>query len=692
MTGLTILNPFFLSLLPLAALPVLFHLFFRLKKQARPFSTLMFFHRIDPKLNARRRLREWFILLLRTLLILFVLLFLSRPVWFGIGKEGEVATVLVIDNSGSMSGTGEGGQSKLKEATDAARGVILQLRDHDKAAIVPVVDDPLAPLPAGLTADKAALKQVLDHLSDTEASGSIVGAVERAIALFEGSTAAHFEIHILSDLQEEKWNQPPVDLRPPRRGTSIVVHRLASPHANQVNVSVAGVDVQSKVIRAGRRVPVQARLLNTTAIEGHVRLNWLDDTGRHGSEEFVLPPRGEKLASVLLDSQDPGFRWVTLWIEGDDFTADNRAALGFFCSEKKPVLFAGATTDFGLLPLAISPGSEGRLSGLIPSFVEPAALAEELRHQPSAFVALTWGTLAQSGTGCAQAIKQFLTDGGSVLLVPSTASGDMPPLPDWLTMQPQVPQAAPGGLGITVLDKAHPLFTDLREENGEVALRNVKAFKFRPLRGPATNTPVLGLEDGRLIMAEQRIGRGRLLASGLAFESSWTTLPLKPGFVAMAQNLALADTASTTNNVALVAGEPLRIAPSEAPSMEVKSLTGSPLDWKGAPARLPTLPRSGVYSVRWGGGVSYLAVRSADREGRQKFVSSDTLPTLGKLPYTVKDFAGSAALISEVRKLEKSLELSPLLLLLALASLLTEGWLANPLPIQPQQSHDQRRG
>ena len=57
MTGLTALNPFFLSLLPLAALPVLFHLFFRLKKTPRAFPTLMFFNRIDPKLNARRRLR-----------------------------------------------------------------------------------------------------------------------------------------------------------------------------------------------------------------------------------------------------------------------------------------------------------------------------------------------------------------------------------------------------------------------------------------------------------------------------------------------------------------------------------------------------------------------------------------------------------------------------------------------------------
>ena len=91
----SLLNSFFTALLPLAALPVLFHLFFRLKQPRRTFPTLMFFRRIDPKLNARRRLRAWLILLLRTLLILCLLFALAKPVWFGVGHAGAVAVVLV---------------------------------------------------------------------------------------------------------------------------------------------------------------------------------------------------------------------------------------------------------------------------------------------------------------------------------------------------------------------------------------------------------------------------------------------------------------------------------------------------------------------------------------------------------------------------------------------------------------------
>ena len=684
MAGLTALNPLFLWLLPLAALPLIFHLFFRLRKQPRVFSTLMFFHRIDPKLNARRRLREWLILLLRTLLLAFVLLALAHPVWFGLGKEGSAAIALVIDNSGSMSGAATDGQSKLQKALDGARSACAQLRPKDSAGIVLLVDDPAAPLPPGLSSDKAALQAALGPVTETEAGGSVALAVERAISLLEGSRATHFEIHVLSDLQTEKWNQSASELRAPRRGTSLVVHRIASAGQLGFNISLTAARLASKSILSGRRIPVEARLFNPGSAGGRVRLNWLDDSGNAGSQELVLPPQTDQTASLNLEPQNPGLRWVKLWIEGDDFAADNRAALVFYCFEKRPVFFAGNPADFGQLPLAMCPGGEGKLSGLVASFIEPEALAAAMREQPSSLVVLTWQALAQFGPAPAAgwtALREFVTAGGRLLVVPAAAPGSVGPLPGWLAAEPQTMQSAAAGLGLTVLDKVHPLFNDLRDDKGEVTLRNVKAFKFLALRSPATNTPILGVDDGRVLMTEQKLGKGRVLASGLAFDSTWSTLPLKPGFVALAQNLVLTETGSSTNLQTLVAGDPLRKRSAETP-IQVHSLSGSPLDWKGKSAELTTLPRSGVYSLTAGDETSYIAVCSADKEGRQNFLAGDSLPALGKLSYEVKEFTGSESLVAELRRLERSLDLSGLLLLLALACLALEGWLANPPPLQ----------
>jgi hypothetical protein len=679
MTGLTAFNPLFLSLLPLAALPVVFHLFFRLKRQTRPFPTLMFFHRLDPKLNARRRLREWLILLLRALLIFFLLLALARPVWFGHGQEGDIAVVLLIDNSGSMSGSGESGRTKLKQAVDGARDILAELHAADRAGIVLLVPDPAVPLPAGLTEDKTALKLALDGIAETEASGSVAAAVDRAMRMIEVSAASHREIQIFSDLQQEKWGQPPVNPPAPPRGLDLVVHRVPSPSSGLPNVSLMQVEMPARPVVAGRRFPVQVRLANTGLGQAQVRLNWLDDAGNRGSSELVVPPHEEKNASVTLVASSPGLHWALFSVDGDDFPADNRAATAFAGVDQQSVLFLGGPEDFGYLPLALAPTGDGRLSGLAVSFSSFESFAAD---KGPGFVVLPWDAILRAGT---DALHQFLMKGGTALLVPSpggSASGGTKP--DWLNMAPESLQGSSNGLALTVLDKANTMFDDVRDEKGEAALRNVKVFRFLPLRVPAQAAPLLGLEDGTMVLASQNVGQGLLLASGIAFDPAWSTLPLKPAFVALAQGMVLNHAGAQASITSLVAGDPLTGMPGGTESLVVQSLGGSPLDWKGQAGQFTTFPRVGVYALHLGQETRWVAVRSSEKEGRRKFITGDTLTALGSLPYAVESFSGSAGVRSSFRRQERSLDLSLPSLLLAFACMALEGWLANPPPLKPR--------
>ena len=302
---------------------------------------------------------------------------------------------------------------------------------------------------------------------------------------------------------------------------------------------------------------------------------------------------------------------------------------------------------------------------------------------------LTWNSFATDSDARWPVLKRFLDAGGSALILPSAgAPAQFGSPPDWLASAPGSLQSATNGLALTVLDKTHAMFNELRDENGAVGLHNVKVFQFCPLRSSPNASPVLGLEDGRALLTEQKVGKGHLFACGFAFDSAWSTLTLKPAFIAMAQNLVLTQTGAETNVVPLAAGEPLRLALPADTAVQVQSLGGSPLDWKGRLSQLATLPRSGVYSVRSENETSYVAVRSSDKEGRQQFISADSLPALGKLAYVVKDFSGGDSLVSEFKRLEKSFDLSPLLLLLALLALAAEGWLANPLPLKAKSSAD----
>src|ERR1700675_4019401 len=118
-------------LLPAIALPIIFHLFFRLRRQVREFPSLMFFLRIDPRLSAKRKIHEWLILLLRCLFLGLLILALARPL-LGLKSSGEhVARLVLIDNSGSMAAPATAGVSKLTLAERATEKLMASSHSGD---------------------------------------------------------------------------------------------------------------------------------------------------------------------------------------------------------------------------------------------------------------------------------------------------------------------------------------------------------------------------------------------------------------------------------------------------------------------------------------------------------------------------------------------------------------------------------
>ena len=686
----TLVHSFFAWLLPLASLPIIFHLFYRIKKRPRPFSTLMFFHRIDPRLSARRKIMEWIVLALRTLLILFLLMALTRPVWFGAGTKGSMAMVVVLDNSGSMTAKGKGEQTKLQTALGAADALVANLKPDDSAAIVLMVDDPTVQLPQGLVSDKAALRSAVAHVKETEATGAAGNALARAIALIDSSVATRYEVHVFTDLQEAEWSKA-AEMKTPRSGTLVFVHRLTTPADKEANVTVLGADLPKRKILAGRRFALSIALANSTDTEAHGRLNWTDDGGNKGLIEVTVPRRGENNGIVVLDPQTPGLHWANLWYEGDNFTADNRLSLAFLCADKRPVLFVGKQEDFGLLPIALSPSLDGKLSGIVPVFMEANALTPSLVEKRPVLVVATWESLAQ--TGGSPALKDYVESGGNLLVVPSVLSVTSPrTAPDWLGVTPVSQEKSDQGSPLLAFKKESPVFSDLRNEKGEVLLRNIKAFKFQPLKLAEQTTALFGLEDGRALLAEKRLGKGTAFSSGLAFDPSWTTLVLKAGFLALAQSTALSGGEAMDALINVTAGDkPLSLIHGND-LISIQAVAGSPLEWKGEPANLPVFPRSGVYLARTGTNLTYVSVRSSDKEAQRAFITTDRIPALGSLSATVKEFSDIETIASQARKMQTAMELFLPFLLLAMLCLAAEGYLANPLPRKAQDQKTKASG
>jgi hypothetical protein len=140
---LSFLNLAFLWGLVAAAIPVIIHLFTRRRPKEIPFPSLEFLSEVNQSEIRRLRIKQWLLLLLRTLAIAALALAMARPALKGTaGPRGGAATtvVVLVDRSGSMSAASPasaGGGTLIAAARRVVEGVLATLGAQDECLLVP---------------------------------------------------------------------------------------------------------------------------------------------------------------------------------------------------------------------------------------------------------------------------------------------------------------------------------------------------------------------------------------------------------------------------------------------------------------------------------------------------------------------------------------------------------------------------
>lgn len=666
---MTFLGPLWLAALALAALPVLVHLAFRLRSRRLSLPSLLLFHRLAPRLQARKRLRDRLVLLLRAVLLALVALALARPLLGGLGGGGNAALALVIDNSASMAASARrDGSTRLALACEGAAALLAAMGAGDRAAVLPAVQDGSRDDADRLLGDRARLRSVLDGLRPTEAACSPARALARAAALLAGSSLPRREIHLFTDCQEHEWGvEAGVELPP---GVRVLVHRIPGdppePDAALVDLRLPG-----RSVVAGRPLPVRVSLANPGRREAVVTVRLEDDAGQVRSVQVTVPAQGRSELPLALPAPAPGEHWLQVRLSGDALPSDDSGFLAFTSVPPRTVLLLGRRAQFGALPLALAPAADGSLSGLLVQPVEAATLAAALAAKPGpALVCASFPDLTALPWQAVNALRTWVGAGGRLLAQPASAEDRSAP-PDWcqVRLEGRLDQAA--GVPLLALDPGHRAWRDLVGPDGAVAL-DARAFKASFLGGSGG---LLGSAEGRALLVERPHGRGAVLVSGLAWQRPASDLPLSPAFLAFAQGLALPP--SEAADPALLAGEALRLALPGDAQLQVRAVAGTGYAWRGPVSALPPPARAGIYLLEGPRLRQVIAVRAHPGEAAPARVEGGRLPALGGGPQQVMTFSDGAGLVAAWRSQASGFAGWPWLLLLALVVFATEGWLAN---------------
>ena len=668
-------HPIAAWLLPAVALPILFHLFFRLRRQVREFPSLMFFLRIDPRLSAKRKVHEWLILLLRCLFLLLLILALARPL-LGLKSSGEnVARLILIDNSGSMAAPTLAGISKLTLAERAAEKLIALSRPGDSIAVQLMIPDPTITLPHGFDASPAILRDALDKLTPSDGAPSVPKAIRAALATLDAAKLSQRELDILTDLQQTNWSRGELGAEP--TSTRIIVRRIDSAPGTAGSVSIGLTEIPARAIPVGRITPVRVTLQNHGPVAAHVRLNSADDSGQNLSRDVQVAPNNSTPEALTFSFATPGFHWAQVWVEGDAASTANRAELGFWNSDAQKVLFVGGKDDFAAMPYAVSPGGNSNLSGIDAVFTSADQLVASLAAKPLAVV-LTWENWPQDGA-VSQALQDYVRQGGTLFLVPTPDAGVSipPPAAPWLDASLGALQKATDAEPVMLLQDGDAIWQDLRDSDGRPKLGLLRAFQYRPLKTGATDWQTLITSaKGATLLARRNVEQGRIFVSGLAFAPKWSSLPLKAGFVVLMQNAVFGDRAEHIPVQSIRAGEEFHFDfPDEQANL--KSLAGSALDWHGLAREFEGIPRAGVYEISQRDHIDWVVVSGNADEADPHFLPRGRVPLLRDLPHEVVPLANEDDITSTALSQGSGTTLYRWLLLAALLVLLAETWLAN---------------
>jgi hypothetical protein len=578
-----------------------------------------------------------------------------------------------------MSGAFEpDGATKLERATEAARRLLSSLPDNAEAAVVLLVNDPAVTVPEALTTDRDALLECLDAVHATEATGDAERALSQSFRFLRDSTVGGGAVHVFSDLQEAEWAADADRFDAAQDRIGVIFHRIDTPPRARANVAVTGVQHPERRAFLGQPYDLGLVLRNDSDSAADIRVHSMDAGGERNTESIVLSGREVRTVRVPVTIQEAGHHWVRAWIEGDDFAADNTAGIGLACDGLAAVRFAGRPDDYGVLSVAMSPSGQGRLTGLVTQFGRPSADANAI---DPVLVVTTWDRL-ESDEFDPMPLRAFAEEGGNLLVVPSTtrpqytASGR---IPSWLGASIQQREAYPTGVRLRPANRDTRFWREISRTGGEIATGRLAAYAFYPLDLSAEFIPLLEAGPEKVVLAHRALGQGNVFVCGTAFSPRWNTIPLSGFGVVVTHYMAAAgDASSVTRSESLIAGQQPHPPSRAAAEVEIISLVGDALEWKGRPNELPVLPRAGVFVLTSGDERHAISVRASEREGEHEFAEGDRIAVLGPIAHTVVRLDADTDFTEYRRDQAAALGLFVPLLLLATLALLVEGLIGAP--------------
>ncbi len=411
------LNPLFLSGLAAAALPILIHLFTRRRPREVRFPSLDFLTEVHQSEIRRLKLKQWLLLLLRTLAVAAMALAMARPVSKGHAgaRAGAASSVVaLVDVSGSMGASAADGHPLAAAARRAFEDLLATLGPGDELWLVPYdrAPRPVSERPLG---DTGRLRAAAAAIAAGAATTDHVAALELAAHALASAHALNRELFWISDFQRTGFSRtgdPAARVAAPA-GPWEQARIYLVPLAPRSRANAALIGASLAPADTGVALAVDAAAYGVTPGDFPLEAREIPAAGGAGvtiGRGFAsLPANGEGQALLPLARTPEAGGEVLL--PDDALALDNRRV---FAAGRAGTLHVLLREDGPPSPLRLALEAGMPASGLDVQTVDAATLAERAADADVIVI----GDVERLGPAELQATLDFARGGGALLLAP----------------------------------------------------------------------------------------------------------------------------------------------------------------------------------------------------------------------------------------------------------------------------------
>lgn len=570
------LNPAILIGLIATSIPILIHILNFRKLKKVEFSTLSFLKELQKSKIKKIKIKQWLLLLVRTLLILFLVLAFARPTLestsiVSTNSAAKSSTVFLLDDSFSMLAITDDG-SNYNRSKLIIKNIISEMQNGDEFYFIFNNDS------IRRTLDSETVIKLLDKSEMSESTFNLTNSVNLAVEILKESQNINKQIFLFSDFQENVFENKIDSINSTINQSDIKLYTFKIVSDKNVNTSISNLKLENSIIELNKPLNFTATGHNySEAIQNNLTASLFINNKRVAQQSISLNKSGAKTVRFETTLNKTGLMQVYAQIDEDDIVTDNKCFTSFFVPEKiKVLLLFDDQSEIKFIDAALSTLSTS--SRIVVTKKDSKYFSSVNENEFDLIILVGGKNLVNMDR-----LQKNISEGNKLIYFPSESSSiaQLKGLENQLGF-PEVQEIITTDISLNdyaqfdFIDIKHPLFSNLFSNGIKNKINSPNFYKYIKFTTTNNIKPIIKFSDNSVFLGEYQLGKGQVVFFNSALNLSWNNFPVKSLFAPLTNKLITYLTSKNSNPKSYLVNEkvPIQLNGLSHPQIKVISPSG----------------------------------------------------------------------------------------------------------------------